>query len=43
MQWGDLTFKTDVIGKYLGPGKKSNFLHTMKSKYSNVEARTLSS
>jgi len=43
MQWGDLTFKTDVIGKYLGPGKKSGFLNNIKSKMSNAEAKTLSS
>jgi len=42
MQWGDLSFKTDVIGKYLGPGKKSGFLQIMKSKYGNEEAKTLS-
>jgi len=43
MQWGDMTFKTDVIGVYLGPGKKSKFLENIRSKYSNEEARVLSS
>lgn len=43
MQWGDMTFKTDVIGKYLGPGKKSGFLDNVRSKWSNDEAKTLSS
>jgi len=44
MQWGDITWTAEVIGNYLGKGKKvEGFLSNLKEKWSSEEDKTFSS